>query len=133
MILDTNVVLNVLLDRQPHAQASAQVIVRIEWRTIRRFLAANAVTTLNYLVSQHLGTVKSRLTINSLMVGFQIATVDRIVLDEALRLPLADFEAAVTAAAAHAAKCEFVVTRDPKGFRKSPVRAISSEEFPALQ
>jgi len=56
-----------------------------------------------------------------------------LVPDQALRLPLADFKDAGKAVAAQAAKCEFIVTRDPKGSRKSMARAISPEEMPALR
>jgi hypothetical protein len=30
-------------------------------------------------------------------------------------------------AAAHRAGCDFIVTRDPRGFRSSPVRALAPE------
>jgi hypothetical protein len=42
-------------------------------------------------------------------------------------LPATDFEDAVTAAAAQQAACDFIVTRDPKGFRRSPVRHLPPE------
>jgi hypothetical protein len=58
---------------------------------------------------------------------FGIAPVDGAVLAEALQLPFADFEDAVTAGAARLAGCECIVTRDPKGFRASPVRAFTPE------
>jgi hypothetical protein len=38
-----------------------------------------------------------------------------------------DFEDSVTAAAAELAGCDLIVTRDPKGFRGSPVRALAPE------
>ncbi len=56
-----------------------------------------------------------------------VAAVDGVVVQEALQLALADFEDAVTAAAGRLAGCEYIVTRDPKGFRGSPVRALTPE------
>lgn len=38
---------------------------------------------------------------------FRVATVDSAVIEQALRLPIADFEVAVTAAAALGSGCEF--------------------------
>jgi hypothetical protein len=58
---------------------------------------------------------------------FQVAPVDGAVIEEALRLPVVDFEDAVTAAAALASECEYIVTRDPKGFRGSTVRVLSPQ------
>jgi hypothetical protein len=56
-----------------------------------------------------------------------VASVDTAVIEQALRLPLGDFEDAVTAAAAPASDRAYVVTPDPKGFRGSPVRALGPE------
>jgi hypothetical protein len=53
--------------------------------------------------------------------------VDDAVVQEALQLPFSGFDDAVTAAAARLARCEFIVTRDPKRFRGSPVRAPAPE------
>jgi hypothetical protein len=39
---------------------------------------------------------------------------------------------AVTAAAARLAGCECIVTRDPKGFRGSPVRSLTPEAVTPL-
>ena len=49
-------------------------------------------------------------------------------LRSALALGWGDFEDAVTAAAARRAKCHAIVTRDPKGFPRSPVRVVTPDE-----
>jgi hypothetical protein len=54
------------------------------------------------------------------------------VVQEALQLPFSDFEDAVTVAAARLAGCECIVTRDPKGFRGSPVRCLPPEAVTPL-
>ena len=86
--------------------------------------AAHAITTIHYLVQREIRTVKARQLIGLILRVFRVAPVDGAVIEEALRLPLLDFEDAVTAAAAVASECEYIVTRDPKGFRGSPVRAL---------
>ena len=53
--------------------------------------------------------------------------MDGAVIQEALHLPLPDFENAITAAAARSAGCEYIVTGDPRGFRHSQVRAVLPE------
>jgi hypothetical protein len=50
--------------------------------------------------------------------------VDERVLRRATSLELEDFEDSVAAAAAEAAGCELIVTRDPSGFARSPVAAM---------
>jgi hypothetical protein len=56
-----------------------------------------------------------------------VAPVNDSVLREALTLALTDFEDSVTSAAARLAKCDYIVSRDPKGFRGSPVQCMPPE------
>ena len=56
---------------------------------------------------------------------FTVAVVDSAVIHEALELSFSDFEDSVTAA--RHSRCDFVVTRDPKAFRGSPVRSLTPE------
>jgi predicted nucleic acid-binding protein len=127
ILFDANVVLDVLLDRQPHIGASAAVWAAIETGRAEGMLAAHAVTTIHYLVRKELGTIKARRILSAILRVFGIAAVDAVVVQEALQLPFSDFEDAVTAAAARMAGCEYIVTRDPKGFRGSPVRPLTPE------
>jgi predicted nucleic acid-binding protein len=115
------------LDRQPHAKASAAAWAAIETGTSIGLLAAHAITTIHYLVRKELGDAKARGIISAILRVFGIAAVDGAVVHEALKLFLADFEDAVTVAAARLAGCEFIVTRDPKGFRGSAVRSLTPE------
>jgi len=54
------------------------------------------------------------------------------VMQEAILLPNSDFEDCLTAAAAHRAGCAFIVTRDPRGFRGSPVEAVTPKAAVAI-
>ena len=127
ILVDTNVVLDVLLNRKPFADASASIWAEIETGSWSGMLAAQAVTTIHYIVRREMDPAKSRRTISALLKVFKVAAVDDAVIEDALRLAFTDFEDAVTAAAAQAAGCEYIVTRDPKGFRGSPVRAVTPE------
>ena len=132
VLFDTNVVLDVLLDRQPYVEASAAAWAAVETGVAEGMLAAHAVTTIHYLVRKERGNAKARRILSAILRVFGVAAVDAAVLQEALELPWPDFEDAVTAAAARAAGCEFIVTRDPKGFRGSPVRSLTPEAVTPL-
>ena len=127
ILLDTNIILDVLLDRRPHVEASAAVWTAAETGTTEGMLAAHAVTTIHYLLQKEMTSVKAKRTISAIMRVFGVAAVDGAVIDEALRLAFADFEDAVTAAAARSSGCDYIVTRDPKGFRGSPVPSLTPE------
>jgi predicted nucleic acid-binding protein len=127
VLFDTNVVLDVLLDRQPYAEASAAAWAAVETGVTEGMLAAHAVTTLHYLIRKERGAIKAKRILSGILRVFGVAAVDSAVIQEALQLPFADFEDAVTAAAARLAGCACIVTRDPKGFRGSPVRSLTPE------
>jgi predicted nucleic acid-binding protein len=132
VLLDTNVVLDVLLDRKPHAAASAAVWAAIEAGAAEGLLAAHAVTTIHYLLRRELGMAKARRTLGAMLRVFGVAPVDGAVIQDALRSPGGDFEDAVTAAAARLAACDLIVTRDPKGFRHPPVPVLTPESAAPL-
>ena len=132
ILFDTNVVLDVLLDRQPYVEASAAAWAAVETGIVEGLLAAHAVTTVHFLVRKEKGNIKARRIISAILRVFGVATVDRGVIQEALQLLFFDFEDAVTAAAARVAGCECIVTRDPKGFRGSPVRSLTPEAVTPL-
>ena len=132
ILFDTNVVLDVLLDRRPHVEASAAAWAAVETGACEGMLAAHALTTIHYLVRKELASGKARRIVSAILRVFGVAAVDGSVVQEALQLPLSDFEDAVTAAAALLAGCDYIVTRDPRGFRGSPVRPLTPEAVTPL-
>ena len=125
VLVDVNVVLDVLLDRQPHYAASATVWSAIESGAVEGLLSAHAVTTIHYLVCKNAGAAKARQTLTAILRVFGVAMVDERVILKALEMQSPHFEDSVTAA--ELAECDLIVTRDPRGFRGSPVQALAPE------
>jgi len=132
VLFDINVVLDVLLDRKPHVEASAAAWAATETGSCEGLLAGHAVTTIHYLIRKEMDGAKTRRIISAILRVFHVAAIDSAVIQEALQLSLSDFEDAVTAAASRLAGCDYIVTRDPKGFRGSPVRALTPEAVTPL-
>jgi predicted nucleic acid-binding protein len=127
ILLDINVILDILLDRNPHVTASSGVWTAVETGQAKGWVPAHGLTTIHYLARKAQGTAAARRTVESIMEVFDVARIDSAVIHRALALGWTDFEDAVTAAAAESAHCDLIVTRDPKGFPKSPVRVIQPE------
>ena len=121
--------LDVLLDREPFAAASAQLLSRVEEGEIEGCLCATTVTTLHYLASKTVASRQALLAIQKLLSIFEIAPVNRPVLAAALASKLGDFEDAVLYEAALQSSVQAIVTRDPSGFKKGAVSAYSPEEL----
>ncbi|HTA45683.1 MAG TPA: PIN domain-containing protein [Bryobacteraceae bacterium] len=127
LLFDINVILDVALRRQPHFQASATLWAAIELGKAEGLVSGHAATTIYYLFAQAHGKAAAGQSLALLMRLFTVAATDGPTIQEALDSGAGDFEDAVTAAAARRASCDFIVTRDPKGFRGSKVRALSPE------
>ena len=102
LLIDTDVVLDILLDRRPHVAGSAAIWAAVETGKAQGWIAAHSVTTVHYLVRREKSGPEARRIIESLLSVLEVALVDGAVVQNALRLPMVDFEDAVTAAAAHA-------------------------------
>ncbi len=131
-LFDINVVLDVLLDRKPHVAGSLAVWAAVETGGAEGLLAAHAVTTIYYLYSKAEGAAKARRRIADLLSVFGVAAVGQAVIKNALESRGPDFEDSVTAAAAQAAGCDLIITRDPGGFHAAPVRTVSPSEAAPL-
>ena len=127
VLCDVNVILDVLLERRPHVDASASVLAAVEAGTAQGMLAAHAVTTIHYLIRREMGSAQARRLVQSILTILSIASVNSAVIQEALQLPCPDFADAVAAAAARHAGRDYIATRAPKGFRGSPVRSLTPE------
>lgn len=131
ILLDVNLVLDVLLDRRPHADAASSVWRAVEEGRAEGLLSAHAVTTIHYLNARAVGAKAARETTEALLSVFGVAAVDERVVRAAIALGFRDLEDAVTAAAAQRARCSAIVTRNPRDFRASPVRVLTPAEAAA--
>lgn len=129
ILFDTNIILDVLLDRQPFADAALDLFVRVENGQISGYLCASTITTIHYLASKVLDSKEASSSIEKLMGLFEIAPVQRIVLQKALKMNLKDFEDAVLYQAGVEAGVQGLVTRDIKGFKQAEISVFSPEEF----
>jgi predicted nucleic acid-binding protein len=127
ILFDVNVILDVLLDRKPHARASSSVFAAVETGAAEGLISAHAVTTIHYLIRREMKPAHTRQILSAIFNVLAVAEVNGAVIAEAFQLTCPDFEDAVTAASARQARCDCIVTRDPKGFRGSPVRCFTPE------
>jgi predicted nucleic acid-binding protein len=131
-LLDTNVVLDVLLDRRPFADAAVQVFALVEESKIEGLLCATTITTVDYLLGQALAPEKARGALQRLLGMFEIAPVNRSVLEHALRSGITDFEDAVLEQAGFLADVDAITTRNVSDFRKSKVTVFDPTELIAV-
>lgn len=83
-------------------------------------------TTVYYLLRRHVSAEMALTYLNTIVdSGTTVLSFDESDARTALRLPFPDQEDASVAATAFNHCVDVIVTRDAKGFRRSPVRAVS--------
>lgn len=132
VLVDLNVILDVIQNRQPFYEAAAGVIDVVVRREVSGRLAAHSLAALFYVISrvQNRETAVSALT--GLLESFTVAPVDDAVIRKALSWGWSDFEDAVQMAAAETDNVDYLITRDIKGFRSGPVPVIQPAAFLTL-
>ena len=129
-MVDTNVVLDLLLDRTPHAMNAAQIFSLIERDVIAGCLGATTLTTVHYLATKVVGSQRARREISKLLRLFEVAPVNRAVLEAALEAKgFRDFEDAVLHEAARQANADALVTRNESDFRKAVLAVYEPREL----
>ena len=129
VLFDTNIILDVLLDRKPFAEHASFLLSKVERAEINGFLCATTVTTIHYLLSKHLDKEKASISISSIVGLFEIASVNRIVIESALKSKFTDFEDSVLHESARHAGVEYIITRNIKDFKKSKIPVFTPTEF----
>lgn len=116
VLLDTNVIVDLFLQRQAFVEDANTLVLMIEDGKLQASLCANTVTTIDYLLSGALGKLVARRHIKRLLKTFDIAPVNRRVLQDAAESNLKDFEDAVIAESAKASGIPTIITRNGKDF-----------------
>ena len=129
VMVDTNVILDVWLSREPYWKESARLIANIECRKLRGFLCPTSVTTLNYLGKKVLGEKHARELLKKLLNIFEIGVLSPEVFRQALESDVTDFEDAVIEAVSIANKVDIIASRDLKDFRKSKVTVMEPSQI----
>lgn len=119
VLFDTNVILDVLLNREQFAADAIYLLQAVEHVVLKGFLCATTLTTIDYLATKTLGKIKSRQAIGQLLTLFSVAPVNEQVLTAALVSEFADFEDAVLYASGLFVGMDALVTRNVKDFTLS--------------
>ena len=128
-LIDTNVVLDVMLGREPHLIDSAAVLAAVETDHCGGLLCATTVTTLYYIAERQIGSQATLARIADLMSIFGVAGVNQAVLGSAIERGMADFEDAVLHEAALQAGAQCIVTRNIEDFSLATIPVYTPAQF----
>ena len=129
ILIDTNVVWDVILERQPFYNFSAKVLELAD-KGVDEYISAAAITDIYYLAYRDL---KDREKVIVLMKDVleiaKIISVSEKEIYNAFNLNWKDFEDAVQYSAAVSNNIDAIITRNMKGFFQGEVKILTPEEM----
>ena len=129
-LIDTNVILDVLLKREPFYKSCASVLTSARRKEIELYVSASAITDIYYIANQAL---RDRAEVKSLIVKLikvvSVAGISEDEIQKALALPWKDFEDSVQYSVALLQKMDGIVTRNPKDYKEAEMKVWDPEEI----
>jgi predicted nucleic acid-binding protein len=132
ILIDTNILLDFLLEREPFQQDAAKLFEAIESGQIIGHITATTLTDIFYIARKHTHSLElAREAVSNTLDTMNICSVNRSVLESAFASGLTDFEDAVQIYSAIAQSLDAIVTRDAKGFvsLSIPVYAMQCKNY----
>ncbi len=129
ILFDTNVLLDVLLDRQPYSEHAAYLLSKVERSEIQGYICAITLTTVHYLLAKSLGKARSKKYIKLILSLFKIAPVNKAILEKAINNKFIDFEDSVIYESGIFSGVEYIVTRNIKDYKYSQIPVYEPFEF----
>ena len=129
LLVDGNILLDVLQNREPHVTASALVWKLCETGQAKGVVSALTFANLVYVLRRELDPMKTEEVLRMLSLIFSFAELSGADLLKAACLHWNDYEDALQAAAADRIHADYLITRNEKDFSESNVPALSPKEF----
>jgi len=132
ILLDTNVVLDALLAREPFVAMARDIFILVENEEVEAYLCATSVTTIHYLMQRATNKAQADALIVTLLGLFEVAPVNKAILSDASTHNGTDYEDSVIYTAAKDVGVDMIITRDNTGFKNSSISVVNPSEFLAF-
>jgi predicted nucleic acid-binding protein len=128
LLLDTNIIVDILSRRDGYID-SLKVLKYCEIKKAKGYISAITVTDVMYILRKHIAPDSVRDALLTLMAIVDIADVTRTDIRGAFSCGIRDFEDAVQAMCARRIKVDYIVTRNIKDFKGSPIQPVLPTEL----
>lgn len=129
ILLDTNIILDIALKREPYFEHSSKIFELIDKNRIIGYITASTVTDIYYISRKQKGKEIATEFISNLIEIVDVIGVDKSIIVKALKSNLNDFEDAVQVSAAEYNEIEIIVTRNKSDFLNSSIEILTPKEL----
>ena len=129
VFIDSDVILDVALARNPFFPASKMILAMVESNFIIGSLSSNCIANIYYILRKLGGDSKAREFISNIVKYINVITVSHQSVLKALKSKFSDFEDALQYYSALENQCEYIITRNIEDYKNSKINVILPEEF----
>jgi predicted nucleic acid-binding protein len=127
--LDSDVLIDVLLNREPHATLGSRVMELSEKGDVRLITSPLCIANTHYMISKAVGSQRSKTAIRDLLNIVELADMPGSVVTDALSSTIIDFEDAMQIYTASLAKADVILTRNVRDYKQSVVPSMTPSQF----
>ena len=128
-LLDTNILLDFLLDREPFAGAAEQVILAHQSGRFSASMSVISPVNIFYIVHRLLGKEQARSLVKELLRVIPVQPTGSDIPVSAIQLPIEDYEDALQVEIAQSAGLDYIITRDLKDYLNSSIPTLTPQDF----
>ena len=130
ILVDTNVVLDVLMKREPYTEAAQHILTKCANREIVGYLAANSIPNLFYILRKAYSQKERRKFIKNLCDIFRISDLNaEKIMAAAENEDFSDFEDCLQDECAAQNHADYIITRNTDDFSNSNIPAVTPSDF----
>jgi len=129
VLIDTNIILDIALQREPFFEDADQIFGKIDEEMIKGFVTASSITDIYYVSKKSCGREKAIAFIRELIDILEVLSVTKITIIEALSADFKDFEDAIQYCVADMNRIDVIVTRNKSDFELSAIEVCSPNEL----
>ena len=129
VFIDTDVILDVALARDPFFSASKIILAMAENNIIIGSISSNCVANIYYILRKAGGNSQARKFISTIVKYITVITIDHKNVLEALKSKFSDFEDALQHYSAIEHQCEYIITRNIEDYKNAEIPVLLPEEF----
>lgn len=129
LFLDTNIILDLLGEREPFYEAAAKLASLADNNLITLVVSPISFTTVNYVLSKFESFQIVREKLRKFKILCSISILDEHTIEKGLNSSFKDFEDSLQYFSAVSAECDIIITRNAKDFKSSHLPVMNVEEY----
>jgi predicted nucleic acid-binding protein len=129
IFLDTNVILDVLIKREPFYIESSKVLTLVNEKIVSGYISAITINNIYYILRKLRDKETAKNFIIEILESFEIISLTKDILSQANKISIDDFEDGIQFFSALYCGCDFLITRNDKDYPKLGIKIITPIGF----